>query len=81
MTNISSLERWLTEHRESMTTEDVARVLNLVARTIREMVRRGELPVVRVGKRSGGTAHFSFRTRDIVAYLEARTTSIRRKEC
>jgi len=74
MTNTSSLERWLTEHGELVRTKDVARVLDLSERTIRDMASRGELPVVRLGNRRGCAARFRFRARDIATYIDAHTT-------
>jgi excisionase family DNA binding protein len=74
MTNTSSLERWLTEHGELMRTREVAQVLGLSERTIRDMASRGELSVVRLGNSRGRAARLQFRVRDIATYISAHTT-------
>jgi excisionase family DNA binding protein len=48
-----------------LTAHEVADVLGVGLRTIRRMVRRGELPIVRIGRRS-----IRFRPEDIKALIE-----------
>ena len=59
----------MTQNQELMTIEELAKLLKVSTRTIRRVIKRRELPVIRIGRQ------FRFRRQDIDDWLDSQTMS------